>query len=133
MNLLNVGGTLTGGTTVALTPAGISPGRSVFVGPDHSRNRTDVVTLTANSTPSNAKTGAAGVGRIGTQMKQSIPIAPADGCCTSATAEIQFDTSVKVNSLADDTALDAAIDRYRALVYTAAWKTAVKSLILPQS
>ena len=34
---VTIGATLTGGSTVALTPAGISPGRSVFTTPDHTR------------------------------------------------------------------------------------------------
>lgn len=130
MNLLNVGGTLTGGSTVAYTPAGVSPGKSVFVGPNHSRTRTDQFSLTASQTPPNTKTGAAGQGRVGTQLLQLIPVAAEEGCCTTKVASFQVDTSVKTSSDFTDAQVDTSIDLYRALVMTAEWKNAVKKLIL---
>lgn len=132
MNLLNVGGTLTGGTTVAYTPYGVSPGKSVFVGPDHSRTGVDQISLTASATPGNTKLGTPGTSRVGTQVKWSQPLV-SEGCCTAVTKDIQFDTQARCNSAATDTDVDDAIDIYRALVYTAAWKAAVKQMILPSA
>lgn len=132
MNLLNVGGTLTGGSTVAYTPAGVSPGRSVFVGPDHSRNAIDQISLSTSATPGNTKTGVPGISRGGTQMRRSKSVT-SEGCCTAAVSLVQFDTQAQCNSNASDADVDAAIDLYRALVYTAAWKAMVKQMILPSA
>jgi hypothetical protein len=132
MNLLNTGGSLTGGATVAYTPAGVTAGKSVFVGPQHNRTAVDRFSLTVAQTPANSKTGAAGISRAGTQFRREIPV-EVDGCCTAKVSQVGFDTQAFANTNASDADVDMAIDRYRALVMTAEWKAAIKTQILPSA
>jgi len=129
---INTGATLTGGATTVLSPAGITPGRSVFVGPNHSRLTPETVTFTASTTlPS--KANAIGSGRTGLRIVVADQ-STEEGCCTTVRDEVTVDMIIKSTLASGSAALiDRALALLRALAYSSALETAVENEVLPQS
>ena len=130
---ITTGATLTGGSSVTLTPAGIQPGRSVFVGPDHTRLTPRTVEFTTSQTPPSTKNKVPGVGRTGLKIRFAGHTAT-EGCCDAQMDEAVVDLGVRVGLTPNsDTLADAIIDYLKGVVYTAAFEDAVRKSILPQS
>lgn len=127
---VTIGATLTGGSTAVLTPAGISPGKSTFVAPDHSILTPETVdfTFTApKTTPSDP-----GVSRTG--MKVSFAARnDVEGCCTTQSGAVIVDLGVRWSLNQSDTLVDSVISYLRGLVYTTQFVDAVKKGVLPTS
>lgn len=120
------GATLTGGSTVVLASAGVSPGKSTFVGPDHTRLEPDTVELTVSGTSG----GVNPVGRSG--MKVTIADRTvSEGCCTVAEGSGIIDLGVRVGLNQPEAVSDRLIARIRGFVYTTAFVDMVKKGILP--
>lgn len=126
----NVGGTLTGGSTVPLTFAGSLNGtKSSFVTPAHARlagRQIDVLTSPAKTTASDP-----GVARGGMKITFSDRTAEA-GCCTIQQGSVIIDVGVRWHLNQPEALVDDAIDYLQALVFSAEFINAVKKGILPQ-
>lgn len=130
LTVANVGGTLTGGASVALTYAG-SPvsGKVVFVTPTHTRLAPREVSLTAS--PANTTPSEPGVARTALKVtfgdRQS-----EEGCCTVQAGHVIIDLGVRWSLNQPEALADDAIEMVQALVFTQAFMDAVKKGILPQ-
>nr|APG77200.1 hypothetical protein [Hubei levi-like virus 9] len=120
--------TLTGGTAVVLTLAGVTPGKSTYAFPDHSRLNKHIVETTVGSEGS--KTNP--VAKTGVKLTSDL-ISQEEGCCTTSSALIVFDVGCRYNLVAgnDGTRLDTAIAEFRAFVQTTAFADAVKAGTVP--
>lgn len=123
---VTVGATLTGGSTVTLVSAGVSPGKSVFVTPDHTRLTPETVELTSSSggTVSNP------TARTGLKITFASRVEE-EGCCTVKAGAVRVDMGVIWDLSQPDTLADDVIAMLRGLVYTTAFADAVKKGILP--
>lgn len=130
---ITTGATLSGGSTVALTPAGIQPGRSTFVGPNHTRSNIERVEFSSSQTLPNTKTGAKGQGRVGVRLQFSEAAGTGDGCCNAVQPGLVIDLGIRTDTLSSDTQVTRAIEYLRGVVYTTAFEDAIKKLVLPQS
>lgn len=120
------GATLTGGSAVVLASAGVSPGKSTFVGPAHSRAQPDLVELGVSGTT----TGSNPVGRSSVKLT-IIDRSVEEGCCTAADGSGIIDLGVRIGLNQPESVSDRLIARIRALVYTTAFENMVKKGILP--
>lgn len=124
---LKVGATLTGGTTVTLTPAGNSPGKGVYAFPGHTR----MVPQTAEMIVSTKGSKQAPIAHTGVKLTLGDHTVT-EGCCTVNQGTMRFDTGVQYEiGSVSEAAVDAGIAKYRAFVYTAEFVTAVKAGLLP--
>lgn len=125
---VTIGATLTGGSVVALTPAGISPGKSTFVGPGHTILEPESVDFTF--TPPKTTSSDPGTSRTG--MKVSFANrTESEGCCTVQAGAVIVDLGVRWNLNQPTTLVDEVISYLRGLVYTTAFVDAVKKGVLP--
>lgn len=122
------GATLTGGSSVALASAGVSPGRSVFASPDSTRLTPELVTFTSStsgrsgSSPGKAKVGL----KIAYSDRQT-----EEGCCSAQSGQVIVDMGLTWDLSQPETLVDKVIAHLRGLVYTTAFVDAVKKGILP--
>lgn len=129
MNLLNFGGTMTGGSTVALTPAGLSAGgKASYTTPTHTRLEPELVDFLV--TPAKTSASEPGVARAG--LKVSLANREtAEGCCDVKSGTVIIDVSVRWPLSQPESVVDAAIDYVQALVHSTSFVDAVKKGVLP--
>lgn len=122
------GATLTGGSSVTLTPAGIQPGKSSYVGPGHTRLEPETVEFTVSGgSPGAIKPGIA---KTGVKITFASRLAE-EGCCNVVPGAVIANLGVTWDLSQPDTLVDELIARLRAVVYSTQFVTAVKSGILP--
>lgn len=127
---ITIGATLTGGSSVTLTPAGVSPGRSTFVGPDHSILEPETVDFTF--TAPKTTTSDAGTSRTG--MKVSFASrTDVEGCCTVQSGAVICDLGIRWSLNQPDTLVDSVISYLQGLVFSTEFSDAVKKGVLPTS
>lgn len=125
---VTVGATLTGGATVALSPAGISPGKSVFTTPDHTRLEPQTVEITVG------QAGSPNAPQARTGLKVSFASrVEEEGCCTVKAGSVVADLGVRWDLSQDADLADEVLAMLRGLVYTTAFADAVRKGILPSS
>lgn len=125
---VTVGATLTGGSTVALKPAGVTAGKSTFVTPTHTRLAPRLVEMTIGG----AGTGANPVARTGVKITYSDRNVE-EGCCTVQEGSVIVDLGVRWSLNQPATLADDVVALLRGLVYTTAFVDAIKKGILPSS
>lgn len=126
MNLLNVGGTLTGGTTVVLHPAGVSAGGTSYVTAAHTRLKQELIQFSQ----SGSGTGAAPVARTGlkiTLADRSVE----EGCCTVTEGAIIADLGLRWNLNQTTAQATRMLDLLRATVASDAFEDAFLKGLLP--
>lgn len=129
MNLANKGGTMTGGTTVTLSPSGLyAGGKASFTTPDHSRLVPQTVDfLVRQATPQGTNPGTARSGlKIAFANRETT-----EGCCDVKAGTVIIDVDFRWPLSQPETLVDAAIDYLRALVHTTAFADALKKGVLP--
>lgn len=129
-NVANVGGTMTGGATVALSSAGVTQtGKVAFTTPTSTRlTPQNVYFKVSGGEPANASNPGTG--------KTIVSVAYADrtteeGCCTPAAGFIQFEVEVKWPLSLPQTTLQSAMDLFRSLVNGTQFSDAVIKGITP--
>jgi hypothetical protein len=129
LSVANVGGTLTGGSTVNLAFAGIvNAQKASFVAPTHTRlagRQVDVL-----STPAVTTAKEPGVARGGLKITFS-DRQTEEGCCTVQQGSVIIDVGVRWSLNQPEALVDDAIEYLQALVFNAAFTDAVKKGILP--
>lgn len=129
MQLVNVGGTQTGGSTVTLTPANSgSAQKASFVGPSHTRLAPRQVDfLVSSTTQSKGQSTARAGARItfgGTVVDNS--------CCTGpVTSNVIFDINGRWQMGLSEATVDEAIGYLRSVVYSPEFKAALMKGVLP--
>lgn len=129
MNLANVGGTMTGGSTVVLTPAGLySGGKAGFTNPDHTRLEPRTIDfLVRQAVPQGTNPGVARSGlKIAFANRET-----AEGCCDAKAGTVIIDVDFRWPLSQPEAVVDSALDYLRALVHTSAFADALKKGILP--
>jgi hypothetical protein len=127
------GATLSGGSSVTLTPTGIQPGKSTYVGPNHTRQTVETVGFTVSVQPANAKTGKLGTGRIGLTLRFTELPESEDPCCATTPQYVNVDMGITSSTGVSDTLVHRARDYLRGISFTTAFSDALDKLILPQT
>jgi hypothetical protein len=127
---VTIGATLTGGTVKALSPAGVAPGKSTFVSPDHSRLTPETVEFTtAPGTPQNTDPGVARSG-----LKLSFASREMEeGCCTVKAGAVIVDVNFRWNLNQPEAVADDVYDWLQGILYTAECRNSFKKGILPST
>lgn len=129
MNLLNVGGTLTGGSTVVLTPAGLSSGgKASYTTPEHSRLNPQVIDYLVKTPVTTSKDP--GVARSGLKVALANRV-EAEGCCNVQAGTVIIDVDARWPLSQPESLVDDAIELVRALVMSTAFADAIKKGVLP--
>lgn len=130
LTLANVGGTITGGSSVNLTFAGNANGQKAsFVTPTHGRLATrqiDFLTTPAKTTPSDS-----GVARGGLKIVLSDRQTSAE-CCTVQSGTVIIDVGVRWSLNQPESLVDDAVKYLQALVFSPGFSQSIKLGILPQ-
>lgn len=127
--LTNVGGTLTGGSTVNLSFAGNSTGtKASFLAPTSTRLAPKQVDFYSNP----AKTSATdpGVARGGLKITFADRQAT-EGCCGVQAGSVIIDLGIRWSLNQPESLLDAALDYLQSAVFSAEFISAVKTGALP--
>lgn len=112
---IKTGATLTGGATVALSPAGVQPGKSVYVAPGNSRLAIRRVEFSATTGSSNGKD--LGTARSG--MKITFADREADdGCCTVKQGAVIIDLGLRWDLSQSEASAEAVLAYLQGLVFT---------------
>lgn len=131
MDLLNKGGTMTGGATVVLTPAGLyAGGKASYTTPDHTRLEPQVIDFLV--TQAVAKGTDPGVARSGLKIALASRV-ETEGCCDVQAGTVIIDVGLRWPLSQPESVVDDAIDLLQALVFNAAFTDALKKGILPIS
>jgi hypothetical protein len=126
---VKVGATLTGGTDVVLSAAGLSAGgKASFVTPDHSRLEPRLVDFVVKA-PTTTKNDP-GVARTDLKIAFANRLQE-EGCCTVQAGTVIVDASVRWPLGQPESLVDDVIALFRGLVYTAEFADAVKKGLLP--
>ena len=121
---------MTGGATVALSPAGNVPGKSTFVGPNHTRLVPNTVEFTASGgVPSGNNPGVA---RTGVKIQFANRLTE-EGCCNVKAGSAIVDLGVRWSLDQPVTVVDDALAYLQGLVFSTAFIDAVKKGVLPAS
>lgn len=128
MDILNVGGTLTGGATLIATEAAASGGKSLFTLPGHSRLEVRTLELSTNT---DSARGTNPVGRAAVKVVFGNRITE-DGCCTVKSGNHIIDLGVRYALTQDVSVLDDCIDVVRAFVFSDEFEAMVKSGVVPR-
>jgi hypothetical protein len=129
MNLLNKGGTMTGGATVVLTPAGLyAGGKASYTTPDHTRLEPQVIDFLV--TQAVAKGTDPGVARSGLKIAFANR-EQAEGCCTVQPGTVIIDVGLRWPLAQPEAVVDGAIAYLQALVFSTAFVDALKKGVLP--
>jgi hypothetical protein len=124
------GATLTGGSSVTLSPAGILPGRSSFVGPGHTRLEPETVEFSVSGgNPGATKPGTA---KTGVKITFASRLAE-EGCCTVTPGAVVANLGITWDLTQPDSLVDELIARLRAVVYHSSFPDMVKKGILPST
>ena len=130
LTLRNNGGTQTGGTSVALVPAGkTANGKVSFVLPTHTRlaaREVDFTVAAAKTTNSDA-----GVARAGAKILLANRVESAN-CCTVKAGSVIIDIGIRWSLNQDESLVDEAIDIAQSILHTKAFADAIKKGFLPQ-
>lgn len=123
VTVANVGGTMTGGANVVLSPAGLVGGKSSFTTPSHSRLTPQTVDILM--TPAKTTSADPGVARGGLKItfgdRQT-----AEGCCTVQQGSVIIDLGVRWSLNQPEALVDDAIELLQGLVFNSAFIDAVK-------
>ena len=126
---VKVGATLTGGTDVVLSSAGLSAGgKASFVTPDHSQLEPRTVDYTVTK-PTTTKTDS-GVARSAVKIAFANRVEE-EGCCNVQAGTVIIDVGVRWPLSQPDTLVDDTIAMLRAIVYHASFSDAIKKGVLP--
>lgn len=132
MNVANVGGSLTGGSTVALAFGGITAAgkfsKATFVHPDHTRLEPRMVHITATA-PTVSKDDP-GVAR-GTLQIAFANRVEAEGCCDVKAGTVIVDVGLRWPLSQPESLVDDVWALLAPLFSTAAVKTALVDGVLP--
>lgn len=128
---ITIGATLTGGSSVALAPAGNQPGRSTFTSPTHSRLEPETVEFFSRNPP-NPTADKPGVATTGLKVSFASRTVE-EGCCTVKAGAVIADLGIRWDMSQPTTVVDDVISYLRGIVYTTAFEDAVKKGILPAS
>lgn len=129
MNVANVGGTMTGGSTVALSASGLyAGGKAGFTTPDHTRLEPQTVDfLVRQAVPQGQNPGVARSGlKIAFANRET-----AEGCCDAKAGVVIIDVDMRWPLSQPETLVDSALSYLRALVHTSAFADALKKGVLP--
>lgn len=129
-NVANVGGSMTGGSTVALTSAGFTQsGKASFTTPDSSRlTPQNVYFKVTNGDPGNASNP--GTGRTHIQIAFGSRTTP-EGCCTPVAGFITFDLEVRWPLQLDIALVEEAYALFQALMFSQQTEDAIKLGVTP--
>lgn len=125
---LNVGATLTGGTTQTWTKQSLAGLKAIFVSPSHTRLAPRTIELGVGG--GDATSATPGVAR------STFKVIFADrhqeeGCCTTQAGNVIFDGALRWNMNQPEALADDVIAAVRAFVYTTAFANMVKKGLLP--
>ena len=125
MNLLNVGGSLTGGSTVVLTEVSASSGKVRFAFPDNTRLAVRTLEVSASSSAKGSNpTGHTGVKlSFGDRMVE-------EGCCTVKTGTHFVDIGVRTALDQPEALVDDIIEAARAYVCSTHFESVVKTGVI---
>lgn len=118
--------TISGGTSVTLSPASSTAGKLVWATPDHTRHEPELVTMTVNG----AFTPANGVGRTGVKVDFRDSNV-AEGCCDVTDSYAIADVGFRITAGASEALVDKTIAYLRAVIQTDEFVAAVKRGLLP--
>lgn len=127
---VTTGATLTGGSTVVLSPAGYQPGKSMFTAPGHSHLTPRTVQFTATAPVAGGK--SLGVARTGIKVTRAERTADGD-CCTVKDGAVIADLGFRWDLLQSESEADALIALVQGLVFTTQFTALVKQGILPSA
>lgn len=133
---VTIGATLTGGSTAALTPAGLSAGgKASYTTPEHTRLNPRVVDFLVSSPVQQQATKKnpnpdPGIARAGLKVAFANREA-SEGCCGTQLGSVIIDLGVRWSLNQPETLADDAIDYIQGLVFTTAFVDAVKKGTLP--
>lgn len=129
LSIANVGGTLTGGSTVLLTFAGSpQPGKASYVAPDHTRLAQRTVDFLATQAVTTAKDP--GVARGG--LKITFGDRQTSGeCCSVQQGSVIIDVGVRWSLNQPEALADDAVKLLQAVVFSPAFINAVKKGLIP--
>lgn len=132
MNVLNVGGTMTGGATVVLSASGLyAGGKASFTTPDHTRLNPQIVDFLV--TPmQNAGNADPGVARSGLKVSFASRVTE-EGCCTPRTGSVIIDVGFRWPLSQPDTVRDDAIELMQALWFNTSFLASLRNGTLPVS
>lgn len=124
------GATLTGGSSVTLSPAGFLPGKSSYVGPGNTRLEPETVEFTVSGgSPGAVKPGTA---KTGVKISFANRLAE-EGCCTVTPGLIVANLGITWDLSQPESLVDALIARLRAVVYHSSFPDMVKKGVLPSA
>lgn len=126
---ITIGATLTGGTTLVLQPAGITPGKSVLAVTGSTRLEPKSVQFYAEAPVS--KANDPGVAKTGMKVSLANRLTE-EGCCTVAAGTVIIDVGVRWPLSQPETLVDEAVDILQGLVFSTEFISAIKAGILPQ-
>jgi len=128
---VTTGGSITGGTTVALTPAGLAAGnKATFVAPGHTRLEPRLVDFIV--TPPKTSSTEPGTARSGLKIAFASRVQE-EGCCTVSPGTVIFDVGIRWPLGQPETLVDEAIALLKGLVWTTAFADSIKKGTLPSS
>jgi hypothetical protein len=131
MNLANVGGSMTGGSTVVLTPAGLSAnGKASYTTPSHTRLAPRTVDFLV--TPTKISGVDPGTARSALRVYFADRTV-AEGCCDTKVGSVIIEVSCKWSLNQPESLVDSAIDYLQSLVFDPAFVAGLKSGTLPTS
>lgn len=131
MNLANVGGSMTGGATVVLSPAGLyAGGKASFTTPTHTRLTPETVDfLVTQAKPSASDPGVARSGlKISLANREET-----EGCCGVQAGTVIIDVALRWPLSQPESIVDTAVELLQALSFNTAFIDALKKGVLPVS
>lgn len=129
MNLANFGGTMTGGSSKTLTPAGLyAGGKASFTTPDHSRLEPQVIDVLVK--PATTTKTDPGVARAGIKVALANR-ETAEGCCDVKAGTVIIDVEVRWPLSQPQAVVDDAVKYLQSMVFATAFTDAVTKGILP--
>lgn len=124
------GATLTGGSSVTLSPAGLLPGRSSYIGPGHTRLEPETVEFSVSGgTPGAVKPGTAKTGVKITFANREV----GEGCCSVTPGNVIANLGITWDLSQPESLVDELIARLRAIVYHSSFPDLVKKGIVPST
>jgi hypothetical protein len=129
MNLANLGGSMTGGSTVVLTPAGLSAGgKASYTNPDHTRLEPRIVDFFVSQ--AKGQGSDPGVARSGLKISFASRTTE-EGCCNPAAGSVIIDIGIRWPLSQPYTVVDSALDYLQSLVFSSAFVDGIAKGTLP--
>lgn len=129
ITLTNVGGTLTGGSSLVLTRGNTVGQKAMFYLPSHTRlslREVDFVAQPASTTDKDA-----GVARASAKVVLANRI-ESEACCNVKSGSVILDIGIRWSLNQDSALVDEAIDIGEAVIRSDAFKDAIIKMFLPQ-